>query len=124
MVLTALTFSLLKTSSTHICRCSNSGGKKVTDITVGGHRASSLVRGDRKPIENRAAFPVASSVHQTGERQLCLVVTSCQGTIRLLYRLNSSLQRTKTVFRHWAEMNARWSIESVGVGRARDSRGG
>ena len=43
--LTALTFSLLKTSSTHICRCSNSGGKKVTDITVGGHRALRLKDG-------------------------------------------------------------------------------
>jgi hypothetical protein len=30
--LTALTFSLLKTSITHICRCSKSGGKKLTDI--------------------------------------------------------------------------------------------
>ena len=30
--LTALTFSLPKTSSAHICRCSKSGGKKVTAI--------------------------------------------------------------------------------------------
>ena len=30
--LTVFTFSLLRTSNAHICRCSKSGGKKVTGI--------------------------------------------------------------------------------------------
>ena len=55
--LTALTSSFLKTSSTHICRCSKSGGKKVTVILWDSERKN---KGGWRVIE-KAAFSVKST---------------------------------------------------------------